>query len=216
MPSEVTTSVIEPIADTGVISFLQNRRSVLTKTMDTEPLERDVIETLLSCGLRVPDHGALAPWKVIVIEKSAGSWFGTEVLAPTFAANHSDATEAMLEAERARFTRGGVVFAVLSTPVESLKIKDFEMQLSAGAVCLNLVSAGLALGYGAQWLTEWPAFDDTVLDALGGRVGTDRIAGFVYVGKKTVEPKPRRRPDPAITVQWLEPDADSHIDQAAY
>lgn len=216
MSSEATQSVIAPVASPEVITFLQNRRSVLTKTLDTDPLERESIETILNCGLRVPDHGALAPWKVVVIEKAAGSWFGTEVLAPTFMANHSDATEAMLDAERTRFTRGGVVFAVISTPVESLKIKDFEMQLSAGAVCLNLVSAGLALGYGAQWLTEWPAFDDTVLDALGGRVGTDKIAGFVYVGKKTIEPKPRRRPDPATTVHWLEPDTDAEIDQEAY
>lgn len=205
----MSSEMIDPIANDTVISFLQSRRSVLTKTLSTEPLDRDTIDTILSCGLRVPDHGALAPWKIIVIDKDAGAWFGSEILAPTFAEKHEEATEAMLEAEHNRFTRAGIVFAVLSTPVESLKITPFEMQLSAGAVCLNLVSAGLAMGYGAQWLTEWPAFDDGVLEALGGRVGDDKIAGFVYVGKKTVEPKPRRRPDPALTVHWLEPDTDS-------
>ena len=202
MPSDS----IQPIANQEALSFLQNRRSVLTKTLATEALDRDTIDTILTCGLRVPDHGALKPWKIIVIDKEAGSWFGNEILAPTFAEQHEDATEPMLKAERDRFTRAGIVFAVLSTPVESLKIKPFEMQLSAGAVCLNLVSAGLALGYGAQWLTEWPAFDDGVLDALGGRVGTDKIAGFVYVGKKTVEPNQRTRPDPALAVHWLVPD----------
>lgn len=216
MPSDHSLDSIAPAANAEVISFLQSRRSVLTKTLDTEPLDRESVETLLSCGLRVPDHGALAPWKIIVIEKEAGSWFGQNVLAPTFAANHEDATEAMLQAERTRFTRAGVVLAVLSTPVESLKIRDFEMQLSAGAVCLNLVSAGLAMGYGAQWLTEWPAFDDTILEALGGRVGTDKIAGFIYVGKKTIDPKPRRRPDPAIAVHWLEADSDPNTQRDDY
>lgn len=208
MPSDINQLVIQPVADPQAIAFLQKRRSVLTKTLDTEPLDREAIETLLNCGLRVPDHGALAPWKIIVIEKEAGSWLGRELLAPTFAAQHADASEAMLEAERVRFTRAGVVLAVLSTPVDSLKITPFEMQLSAGAVCLNLVSAGLAMGYGAQWLTEWPAFDDGVLNALGGRIGTDKIAGFVYVGKKTVEPNERRRPDPANAVHWLEAETD--------
>ena len=93
MPSDHSLDSIAPAANAEVISFLQNRRSVLTKTLDTEPLDRESVETLLSCGLRVPDHGALAPWKIIVIEKEAGSWFGQNVLAPTFAANHEDAPD---------------------------------------------------------------------------------------------------------------------------
>ena len=158
---------------------------------------------ILSCGIRVPDHGALAPWRIVVIDKQAGAWLGEEILAPAFQAEHSDATEAMLTAERNRFLRGGVVLAVLSTPQESKKIPLWEMELSAGAVCTNLVVAATALGYGAQWLTEWPAYNKAVLSALGGAENTDKIAGFIYVGQKQTAPEERRRPDPQIVISRL-------------
>lgn len=192
-------------------SFLQRRRSVLAKNIATDPIiDTSIIDTLLECGLRVPDHGALKPWKIVVIDKQAGAWLGTTILAPNFAAKHSDATEVMLAAERRRFVRAGVILAVISCPVASVNITQWEMHLSAGAICMNILSAALAMGYAAQWLTEWPAYDEDLLAALGGRVGNDKIAGFVYIGNKTTEPTPRRRPDPTAFATWLQvPDANN-------
>lgn len=187
----------------AVTDFLQRRRSVVARNQQTEPIPDADLNIILSCGIRVPDHGALAPWRIVVIDKQAGAWLGEEILAPAFQAEHSDATEAMLTAERNRFLRGGVVLAVLSTPQESKKIPLWEMELSAGAVCTNLVVAATALGYGAQWLTEWPAYNKAVLSALGGAENTDKIAGFIYVGQRQTEPEERRRPDPQIVISRL-------------
>ena len=187
----------------AVTDFLQRRRSVVARNQQTDPIPDADLNIILSCGIRVPDHGALAPWRIVVIDKQAGAWLGEEILAPAFQAEHSDATEAMLTAERNRFLRGGVVLAVLSTPQESKKIPLWEMELSAGAVCTNLVVAATALGYGAQWLTEWPAYNKAVLSALGGAENTDKIAGFIYVGQRQTEPEERRRPDPQIVISRL-------------
>ena len=79
------------------------------------------------------------------------------------------------------------------------------MELSAGAVAMNITTAAQALGYGAQWVTEWYSYNDKMLAALGGRVGTDKIAGFIYVGEKSEAPKERRRPERENVIGFYEP-----------
>ena len=69
------------------------------------------------------------------------------------------------------------------------------MELSAGAVCMNLVTAAQSLGYAAQWVTEWYAYNSAMLQALGGRPDIDKIAGYIYVGYNTEPLKERRRPE---------------------
>ena len=93
---------------------------------------------------------------------------------------------------------------MLSCPQEHPKIPLWEMQLSAGAVCQNLLTSALALGYGAQWVTEWYAYNDKLLTTLGGTPGTDRFAGFVYIGMKNEDPTERRRPDKQDVVSYYE------------
>ena len=85
------------------------------------------------------------------------------------------------EIESKRLQRAGAVIAVLSTPVDHPSIPLWEMQLSSGAVCMNLLSCAQSLGYAAQWLTEWYSYNDTMLTYLGGRVGVDKISGFIYI-----------------------------------
>ena len=96
-----------------------------------------------------------------------------------------------------------MVIAVLSSPVEHPSINEWEMHLSAGAVCTTLLYAAQSFGYAAQWLTEWYAYNDRMLDALGGRAGLDRIAGFIYIGEKIKTPMERTRPDPAVIISRL-------------
>jgi len=53
--------------------------------------------------------------------------------------------------------------------------------------------AAHALGYAANWLTEWYAYDRSVLDALG-LAPNERIAGFVHIGRSAKPPEDRPRP----------------------
>ena len=93
--------------------------------------------------------------------------------------------------------------AVISSPVEHPKIPEWEMRLSSGAVCMNLLSCAQSMGYAAQWLTEWYAYNEKMLQYLGGDLNKDRIAGFIYLGHKTEEPNERRRPDPQKVISYL-------------
>lgn len=175
--------------------FLTKRRSTIISKMTNEAIAEKDIETMLACGVRVPDHGALAPWKIIVIKDEAKIHLGQHILRPEFARQFPDANEESLVFEEKRLARASVVFAVLSTPKEHPKIPLWEMELSAGAVCMNLVTAAQSLGYAAQWVTEWYAYNEAMLIALGGRADIDKVAGYIYVGHNTEPLKERRRPE---------------------
>ena len=69
-------------------------------------------------------------------------------------------------------------------PVSHPKIQLWDMELSAGAVCTTLLIASQSLGYAAQWLTEWYAYNKAMVIELGGNPDTDKIAGFIYIGNK--------------------------------
>tara|TARA_B100000941_G_C28485738_1_gene544864 strand:+ start:163 stop:732 length:570 start_codon:yes stop_codon:yes gene_type:complete len=184
-------------------SFFAKRRSVLAKKMSTKSIPINHINEILEAGIRVPDHGALNPWRIKVIIGDKLKQVDEEVILAEYKKLNPLAQEEALDIESKRLQRASVVFAVLSTPVEHPKIPKWEMGLSSGAVCMNLLSCAQSLGYAAQWLTEWYAYNQRMLKYLGGREGTDRISGFIYVGHKQEEPNERRRPDPKKIISYI-------------
>lgn len=186
-----------------IIDFLSTRRSVTAKTMQAGKVDADHLTQILQAGIRVPDHGALKPWKLVVISGEAREKLDREVIHAEFIAANPDASPEVEAIERGRLVRADVVIAVISSPVEHAKIVPWEMYLSAGAVCTTLLYAAQSFGYAAQWLTEWYAYNDRMLEALGGDVGNDQIAGFIYIGKKVKVPMERTRPDPAKVITYL-------------
>ncbi len=186
-----------------VIEFLQKRRSVTAKTMVPGKVDPAHLEHILSAGIRVPDHGALKPWRLVVIAGDARRKLDERVIYPEFQAANPNAKPEIVAIEQARLQRADVVIAVLSSPVEHPSINEWEMHLSAGAVCTTLLYAAQSLGYAAQWLTEWYAYNERMLEALGGTAGNDRIAGFIYIGEKIKAPMERTRPDPATVISRL-------------
>ena len=179
-----------PVTDT--IDFLKTRRSVKPREMSGPGPSPAELDTILTIGARVPDHGKLAPWRFIVFEGDARLRAG-EVIAAALARSKPDATTADLEAARNSLMEAPLVIAVVSTIKPHPKVPPWEQQLSAGASCMNIVSAATALGYGANWLTGWYAFDRDVMDALG-LAANEKIAGFIHIGKPTKPNEDRPRP----------------------
>ena len=185
----------------GVLRFLARRRSLPVRELG-EPGPSDAeLDRLLTLAARVPDHGKLAPWRFVVIAGEARARVG-ETIAEAFLARQPDAQLPSLEAERGRLLRAPVVVAVVSAPVLNPKVPEWEQVLSAGAVCHQLLLAANAMGFAAQWITEWYGYDRRVLAALG-LVGGERLAGFVYLGTPTTEAEERARPDLATRVTRL-------------
>src|SRR6201995_6195722 len=138
------------------------------------------LETILTIGARVPDHGKRTPWRFIVFEGDARVRAG-EVIAKVFAKKNPAAPAAEIEVEKKRLTDAPLVIGVVSFTKPHPKVPPWEQELSAGASAMNIVTAATALGYGACWLTGWFAFDREVLDALGLKED-EKFAGFIHIG----------------------------------
>lgn len=184
-----TLAPAHPNAET--LNLLARRRSTLAKNLGEPGPSADQIETLIGIGARTPDHGKLFPWRFIVFEGEARAQFG-EILEARFREIEADAPPERFDLERNRFLRAPLVIAVISDVTENHKIPEWEQVLSAGAVCQNLLIGASALGFAAQWLTEWYAYDRTIKTALGLAPG-ERVAGFVYVGTATCDAEERKR-----------------------
>ena len=187
----------------NVINFLKTRRSTTAKTMISGHINECDLNDILACGIRVPDHGALNPWSLTVIKDKARYNIGKEILAPEYILNNPEATEEEIDFEKNRFLRASVIIAVLFKPVLHPKIPSWEMELSTGAVCSNLLVAAQSLGYAAQWLTEWYSYNDSMIKVVGGKPGTDKLAGFIYIGNKEKDPVERRRPKTENVINFL-------------
>jgi nitroreductase len=147
---------------------------------------------MLTVAVRVPDHGKLTPWRFVVFAGDNRRKAG-DAIAAVFRAQRPDATEEQIAFERNRLARAPLVIGVVSRAGPHVKIPEWEQVLSAGAAAMSLVLSAHALGYAANWITEWYAYDRGVLDALG-LAPTERIAGFVHVGTPVRPPEDRPRP----------------------
>ncbi|HWA90896.1 MAG TPA: nitroreductase [Rhizomicrobium sp.] len=176
----------------GAIDLLLTRRSGSAKAMTGPGPDADQLRTILTAASRVPDHGKLFPWRFILFEGEARARFG-EVLAECLKASE-ETTEERLAMERGRFLRAPVVVGVISRVREGIPIPAWEQELSSGAACQTMLIAATALGFVANWLTEWPAFNPLVAERLGLQPG-ERVAGFVYIGKPVLPLEERVRPE---------------------
>ena len=182
------------------LDLLLRRRSSSAKAMGEPGPSTEQTRQILQAGIRVPDHGKLAPWRFLVFEGEGRAEFG-EVLANALTASKSNISEALLRFERGRFLRVPLVIAIISSPQLDKAIPEWEQRLSSGAVCQNMLIAAIALGFGAQWITEWCAYDAGVGKALG--LSTDeRVTGFLYVGTGREPLSERPRPDLDTLVRY--------------
>ena len=169
-------------------NFFSKRRSVMAKKMSSDPINEEDLKSILQAGIRVPDHGALSPWRLKVIQGKALKKIDEEIILSEFIKNKPESEKSAQDIESRRLQRAGAVIAVLSTPIDHPSIPKWEKQLSTGAVCMNLLSSAQSKGYAAQWLTEWYAYNEKMLTTLGGIIGNDKIAGSIYIGHKKEEP----------------------------
>jgi nitroreductase len=173
------------------IDLLTTRRSLKPFEMSGPGPSAAELQTILTIGARTPDHGKIVPWRFIVFEGDARNRAG-EIFAKVFRARNGTATPDQIEKEQKRFCDAPLVIAIVSRTAAHPKVPAWEQELSAGASCMNIVHAAHALGYVANWLTGWIAFDRDVLEALGVKA-EEKVAGFIHIGRsdKPAEDRPR-------------------------
>ena len=177
---------------TDAIELLATRRSVKPREMRGPGPSPAEIDNILTIGARVPDHGKLAPWRFIVFEGNARLRAG-EIVARVFANNNPAAPIPDIDKQKNSFAEAPLVIAVVSAVRPHPKVPPWEQELSAGASCMNIVAAASAMGYAANWLTGWFAYDADVLAGLG-LAPNEKLAGFIHIGGLVAAPEDRPRP----------------------
>lgn len=189
-----------PTPNLQAFDFLLTRRSRPAKTLATPVPDQSALMQILTAAARTPDHGKLEPWRFIVINRKA--------MAPLAALAQARGEALSLDPEqiakgRAQFDQGQLAVAVIELQRPSDKIPALEQTYSAGAVCLSLLNAALASGWGANWLSGWASHDRAFMEQGFGLEPHERIAGLIYLGTETSAPPERPRPDLDALTTWL-------------
>ena len=190
-----------PTPNPAALDFLLTRRSRPAKTLTGPYPDRDALRTILTAAARSPDHGKLEPWRFIVLEAAALDRLAAAI--PGRGEALGLETE-KIEKARAELARSGLAVVVVSAPKPAEKIPHIEQLYSAGAVCLALLNAALASGWGANWLSGWPSHDRVFVEENLGLGPEESVAGLIHLGTETNPPPERPRPDLDAIASWVE------------
>ena len=190
-----------PDRNQAALDFLLTRRSRPAKTLTGPAPDREALAPILTAAARSPDHGKLEPWRFIVLERGALDRLAELVGERGKALN--EAPEQITKAQSA-FADSPSAVVVVSSPVPSPKVPEIEQLYSAGAVCLALLNAALASGWGANWLTGWVSHDRAFLHDGLGLDDHETVAGIIHIGTETSAPPERPRPDVSAITTWVE------------
>jgi len=174
------------------LSLLQQRHSIPSRQLGEPAPDKATLQALLEAAIRVPDHGKLVPFRLIRMQGDAKLRFG-ERLAAIAIRNNPDMSEAKQEKERLRYTFAPLVVVVVACLHADSKVPEIEQKLCAGNVAYNILLGAHALGFGAQWLTGWAAYDGDAA-AILGLAEHEHVVGFVHLGTPQVEVPDRDRP----------------------
>lgn len=189
-----------PERNQAVIDFMAQRRSLPAKTFTGPVPDRAELSAILEAALRVPDHGKLEPWRLVVIEKPAMARLAD--LAEARARELGGDAE-MIAKGRGQYDLGQLAVAVIASPKPVEKIPPVEQLLSAGALCMNIVTIATASGWGACWLTGWPAHDAEFRTRAFGCAEGETVAGIIHIATAPVVPPDRPRPDLGKIIRWM-------------
>ncbi len=176
------------------LQALHHRRSTPSRLLTQPGPDAGQLLAILECAVRAPDHGNLTPWRFLTIQGDARLRLG-DLLAHRSIERNPATLPAVIEKDRQRFSYAPVILAVIAQPTPGHKVPEHEQLSSGAAVCLLVLQAANALGFGAQWLTGWAAYDPVITGALG-LAGPERILGFIHIGTPRDTVAERERPDP--------------------
>lgn len=191
--------------DPTALQFLDQRRSVPSKQLGEPGPDPATLRRMLASAARVPDHGKLVPFRFLHIHGDARQRLGDALAALTLQRDPA-APAAAVEKDRGRFAHAPDIITVIARLTPGHKVPEQEQLLTAGSACFALLQAAQALGFGAQWLTAWMAYDPAVAQLLG--LGEhERIVGFIHIGTPKLDAPERERPDVDALLSDWQPDA---------
>ncbi len=184
------------------LDALDTRLSVPTRQLTAPGPDAATLQKMLATVVRVPDHGKRVPFRLLRIRGDARTALADAAHARLLALE-PDSGEGVIDKLRNRFTAPPLTIAVIAKLGWDEKIPVSERAATASCVCLLLLQAAQAEGFGAQWLTGWPAYDRVFLETILGLGADEQLAGTIAIGTSHVHMPERDRPDPnALISDW--------------
>jgi nitroreductase len=190
-----------PARNQAALDFLHSRRSRPAKLFTLPVPDRAQLDEILTVALRVPDHGKLEPWRLVVLQGAAFARIAD--LAEARAHELGGDAEKVAKG-RGQYDAGKLAVVVICTPKAAPKVPAVEQLMSAAALCFGIVNVAEAAGWGACWLTGWPAHDAVFTARAFGCTAEETVAGIVHIGTPPADGPDRPRPDPARLTTWVD------------
>lgn len=161
------------------------------------------LQQIFDAALRAPDHGALRPWRFVLIRGDARLKLG-ELLVDLACARAPGEPRSAHEHRGRRALAAPVVIALVVSLTRETKVPEVEQLLCVGAAAMNMLNAIHALGFGGFWATGPDSYEQQMHRALG-LTERDRLLGFLFVGTPVDGARAVERPssDRYVT-EWLE------------
>src|SRR5690606_35194672 len=110
---ELTSGEPMPARNQAAFDFLASRRSRPAKLFTGPVPGREELTEILTAALRVPDHGKLEPWRLVVIEKPA---FARIADLAEARARELGYDEEKVAKGRGQYDKGQLAVVVISSP----------------------------------------------------------------------------------------------------
>ena len=200
-PCKAAATTMSPKLTLGA---LDTRRSTPTRQLSTPGPDAAQLQRLLQTAVRVPDHGKRVPFRFLRIAGAARAMLA-DAASVRLRERDPDASEAVIDKLRTRFVLPPLTIAVVAKLGIDEAIPEAERFSSASCVCLLLLQAAQAQGFGSQWLTGWIAYDRPFLEGTLGLAEDEQLVGTFAIGTPLVAAPERDRPDPATLVTDWQP-----------
>ncbi|WP_372804937.1 nitroreductase family protein [Loktanella salsilacus] len=183
----------------AALDFMLTRRSYPAQTLNAPAPDRDQLRTILTAASRSPDHGKLEPWRFIVLGRDA-----LQAIADALPAEGKRIGIPQDKIDKPVMTYSGAQLAVVvvCSPKDSEKVPQTEQVYAVGGVCLGLVNAALASGFGATWLSGWFSHNRDFIRDHFKLADHETVAGIVHIGTCANTPSDRPRPDIDAITDW--------------
>jgi nitroreductase len=183
----------------AALDFMLTRRSYPAQALNAPVPDRDQLHTILTAASRSPDHGKLEPWRFIVLGRDA-----LQAVADALPAEGKRIGIPQDKIDKPVMTYSGAQLAVVvvCSPKDSEKVPQTEQVYAVGGVCLGLVNAALASGFGATWLSGWFSHNRDFIRDHFNLADHETIAGIVHIGTCANTPSDRPRPDIDAITDW--------------
>ena len=170
-----------------------------------DPVSREIVQQLLDCAVRAPNHKLTEPWRFVVLTGSGRDRFA-DIRARHRLKRFTDPASAEAQAASEKVRRESRETPVIIVVMVAVSQDDITREDDYAATMMsiaNLMTAAQSLGLGT-YLRTGGIMQDPALLQLAEVPDQFRVVGMLSLGYPVDEEAPRRRKPAAELTRWVD------------